>query len=233
MERGRRISPYAGWAAPACVDTLKAVQELTIRKDVGEEPFLTSREVLKYLQVNLQTLYFLVRSGAIPAVRVGRQYRFRRGDVDAALDRRGPAVAPVATDAGSSTARHRVLIADDDAQVRGLLAKLLTLADCEVDVVSGGRAAIERLRVGGYDLLITDLKMPDVHGFDVIREGKRGTTALAVVIVTGCSTEAAAIAAANLGVAGYLTKPFNAPQVFEAASRALGVPVGPRDLHAG
>ena len=131
-----------------------------------------------------------------------------------------------------------MLVADDDAQVRGLLATLLTLADCEVDVVSDGSSAIQRLRADRYDLLITDLRMPDVDGFDVIREAKRCAAVLPIVIITGCSTEATAIEAANLGVAGYLTKPFQAPQVFEAASRALGVPVRPirerpRDAHAG
>ena len=199
----------------------------------------------------LQTLYFLVRSGEIPAVRVGRQYRFRRSDIDAALDRRGSVAAigaappapavPGAGDvrgAGDKPVRPRVLVADDDAQVRGLLATLLTLADCEVDVVSDGSSAIQRLRADRYDLLITDLRMPDVDGFDVIREAKRCAAALPIVIITGCSTEATAIEAANLGVAGYLTKPFQAPQVFEAASRALGVPVKPirerpRDFHAG
>ena len=51
-----------------------------------EETFLTTEEVLAYLQVNLRTVYRLIKAGKIPAVRVGRQWRFRKRDIDAWLD---------------------------------------------------------------------------------------------------------------------------------------------------
>jgi excisionase family DNA binding protein len=50
--------------------------------------FLTTEEVLKYLRVKSRTLYRLIRSGDLPAVRVGRQWRIRRRDLDAWLDAR-------------------------------------------------------------------------------------------------------------------------------------------------
>jgi two-component system response regulator RegA len=75
-----------------------------------------------------------------------------------------------------------------------------------------------------YDLLIADLKMPGVDGLAVIREAKRLNVLLPVIIITGFSTEAAAIEAVNLGVAGYLTKPFRVPQVLAAAAKAIGEP---------
>ena len=46
-----------------------------------DETFLTTEEVLEYLQVNLRTVYRLIKAGKIPAVRVGRQWRFRKRDV--------------------------------------------------------------------------------------------------------------------------------------------------------
>ena len=49
------------------------------------EAFLTTDEVLAYLQVNLRTVYRLIDAGKLPAVRVGRQWRFRRRDIDAGL----------------------------------------------------------------------------------------------------------------------------------------------------
>lgn len=52
------------------------------------EAFLTTDEVLAYLQVNLRTVYRLIDAGKLPAVRVGRQWRFRRADIDAWLDER-------------------------------------------------------------------------------------------------------------------------------------------------
>ena len=51
-----------------------------------DESFLTTEEVLEYLQVNLRTVYRLIKAGKIPAVRVGRQWRFRKRDIDAWLE---------------------------------------------------------------------------------------------------------------------------------------------------
>ena len=55
-----------------------------------DESFLTTEEVLDYLQVNLRTVYRLIKAGKIPAVRVGRQWRFRKRDIDAWLENQRP-----------------------------------------------------------------------------------------------------------------------------------------------
>ena len=55
-----------------------------------DETFLTTEEVLEYLQVNLRTVYRLIKAGKIPAVRVGREWRFRKRDIDAWLDSQRP-----------------------------------------------------------------------------------------------------------------------------------------------
>jgi DNA-binding response OmpR family regulator len=69
--------------------------------------------------------------------------------------------------------------------------------------------------------MIVDLKMPGMDGLSVIREAKRLRADLHVVIITGHSTEASAIDAVNLGVDGYLTKPFRVNQVLEQAAKAM------------
>jgi two-component system cell cycle sensor histidine kinase/response regulator CckA len=195
-----------------------------------DETFLTTEEVLEYLQVNLRTVYRLIKAGKIPAVRVGRQWRFRKRDIDAWLDSqrlRGgsrPSAAPAAPRPAGASARPRVLVVDDEASIRDLLAKTLALAEYDVDVAPDGRTALERMRMYPYDLLIADLKMPGMDGLTVIREAKRYKADLPVIIITGFSTEASAIDAVNLGVAGYLTKPFRVPQVLAAAAKALGEP---------
>jgi len=194
-----------------------------------DETFLTTEEVLEYLQVNLRTVYRLIKAGKIPAVRVGRQWRFRKRDIDAWLDsqrlrggaRPAPAAAAPARPSSGAT-RPRVLVVDDEASIRDLLAKTLALAEYDVDVAPDGRSALERMRLYPYDLLIADLKMPGMDGLTVIREAKRYKADLPVIIITGFSTESSAIEAVNLGVAGYLTKPFRVPQVLAAAAKALG-----------
>jgi excisionase family DNA binding protein len=191
-----------------------------------DESFLTTEEVLEYLQVNLRTVYRLIKAGKIPAVRVGRQWRFRKRDIDAWLESQRPRA--VRTQASpqrppaSADARPRVLVVDDEASIRDLLAKTLALAEYDVDLAPDGRTALERLRIIPYDLLITDLKMPGVDGLTVIREARRLKADLPVIIITGYSTEASAIDALNLGVSGYLTKPFRVPMVLAKAAKALG-----------
>jgi excisionase family DNA binding protein len=190
-----------------------------------DESFLTTEEVLDYLQVNLRTVYRLIKAGKIPAVRVGRQWRFRKRDIDAWLEsqrprtvRHGSAGRTAAPPAG----RARVLVVDDEATIRDLLSKTLALAEYDVDLAPDGRTALERLRIIPYDLLITDLKMPGVDGLAVIREARRLKADIPVIIITGFSTEASAIEAVNLGVSGYLTKPFRVPRVLAVAAKALG-----------
>ena len=197
-----------------------------------DETFLTTEEVLEYLQVNLRTVYRLIKAGKIPAVRVGRQWRFRKSDIDAWLDSQhsrpatrssAPALdTPAMPERTSLNTRPRILVVDDEASIRDLLAKTLALAEYDVDVAPDGRTALERMRMQPYDLLIADLKMPGIDGLSVIREAKRYKADLPVIIITGYSTESAAIEAVNLGVSGYLTKPFRVPLVLAAAAKALG-----------
>ena len=190
-----------------------------------DEVFLTTEEVLEYLQVNLRTVYRLIKAGKIPAVRVGRQWRFRKRDIDAWLDSQRPRGDRPATPAVPvRSARQRVLVVDDEASIRDLLSKTLALAEYDVDTAPDGTSALDRMRAFNYDLLIADLKMPGMDGLTLIRQAKRIKTDLPVIIITGFSTESSAIEAVNLGVAGYLTKPFRVPQVLAAASKALGAP---------
>lgn len=199
-----------------------------------DETFLTTEEVLEYLQVNLRTVYRLIKAGKIPAVRVGRQWRFRKSDIDAWLNSQQTRSVPAAS-APAETAsparipapavqpiRRHVLVVDDEPGIRDLLARTLALAEYDVDVAPDGLSGLERMRVDSYDLLIIDLKMPGLDGLSVIREAKRYKSDLPVIIITGYSSESAAIEAVNLGVTGYLTKPFRVPQVLAAAAKALG-----------
>lgn len=186
-----------------------------------DEQFLTTEEVMDYLQVNLRTIYRLIKAGRIPAVRIGRQWRFHKKDIDAWLDgNRSGGVTP--SSRPMRARRPRVLVVDDEQIVRDLLQVTLTGADYEVDAAADGIEAIERLQAGSYDLLITDVRMPGTDGLAVVRAARRLSTALSIVIITGASSEAVAIEAINLGVNGYLTKPFGVERVLTVVARALG-----------
>jgi excisionase family DNA binding protein len=202
------------------------------RNLASDEVFLTTEEVLEYLQVNLRTVYRLIKAGKIPAVRVGRQWRFRKRDIDAWLDtqRANPPqqITPASSGSAAQRTEHpRVLVVDDEASIRDLLCKTLALAEYDVETAQDGDAALDRLKATSttsnrFDLVIADLKMPGMDGLALIREVKHYKLNVPVIIITGYSSEKSAIDAVNLGVAGYLTKPFRVPQVLEAAAKALG-----------
>jgi len=184
---------------------------------MSEEGLLTTEEVLEYLQVNLRTIYRLIKAGKLPAVRVGRLWRFRKKDIDAWLARdpnRG------------RDERPRILVVDDEPDVRNIVSKTLAMADYEVHTAIDGPSAMEQLRKTQYDLLVTDLRMPGMDGLTLIREARRHSgDDLPVIIITAYSTEACAIEAINMGISGYLTKPFRLPRILSLAARALGEPV--------
>jgi excisionase family DNA binding protein len=190
----------------------------------GEENFLTTEEVLDYLQVNLRTVYRLIKAKKIPAVRVGRQWRFRKKDIDEWLSRGRPG----AKTNGGPGERPRILVVDDEDTVRNTVVKALVDAHYDVDTANDGLSALDRLRATDYDLLITDLKMPGMDGLSVIREARRTASEMPIIIITGASTEASAIEAVNLGVNGYLTKPFRVNRIIAAAARAMGEPAAVR-----
>jgi len=191
-----------------------------------DEVFLTTEEVLEYLQVNLRTVYRLIKAGKIPAVRVGRQWRFRKRDIDAWLDSQRTQSGSPAPGAPSPArqGRPRILVVDDEASIRDLLAKTLALAEYEVETAADAATALSRVRASEYNLLIADLRMPGMDGLTLIRQVKRIRADLPIVIITGFSSESSAIEAVNLGVAGYLRKPFRVPEVLAAAAKALGAP---------
>ena len=114
-----------------------------------------------------------------------------------------------------------MLVVDDESSIRELLAKTLALAEYDVDTAPDAATALDRVRAAVYDLMIADLKMPGMDGLTLVREARRLGARLPVIIITGYSSESTAIEALNLGVAGYLTKPFRIPEVLKKAAEAI------------
>lgn len=187
------------------------------------EAFLTTEEVLAYLQVNLRTVYRLIEAGKLPAVRVGRQWRFRRKDIDAWLDaqRQMPPAAAARPETAAPVTGCRVLVVDPDGTAREATAAALRAAGHLVDTAPDGVVAAGRLQQADYDLVVTELRLAALDAFALIREGRRRTPRLRAMVVTAHSTESAAIEALNLGVTGYLVKPAQASEIAATAARVL------------
>ena len=91
-----------------------------------------------------------------------------------------------------------------------------------VDVASGGREGIEKLDATIYDVLLVDLSMPEVDGFEVMKHALKNGRALAVIVITGQVTMAAAIDAMRAGAVDFIPKPFEAAAIIAAIERAAG-----------
>jgi len=112
-----------------------------------------------------------------------------------------------------------VLIADDDAAIRGLLATILGTSECTVDLVTNGLEAIRAFADRHYDLVITDLEMPSLDGKELTRSIRQLDSSVPVVMITGCA--GAGTMAPELKEAGVdkvISKPFQIAEILALRS---------------
>ena len=117
----------------------------------------------------------------------------------------------------------RILVADDEPTFRALLGDILESAGHEVVEVADGEAAVAAVRRGGFDLVLSDQRMPRLDGIGVLRELRQLASPPPVVLLTAHGTIPDAVEAVRLGAADYLTKPLPAPAALLAVvERVLG-----------
>jgi putative nucleotidyltransferase with HDIG domain len=117
----------------------------------------------------------------------------------------------------------KVLVVDDDPMIRDALAEILSSVGGYVtDVAMNGSEGIEKIKVNPYDMVFTDLTMPQVNGMDLLRETRKINSDLPVVVITGFSTIENAVAAMKEGAYDFITKPFKIQQVISLAKRIVG-----------
>jgi DNA-binding NtrC family response regulator len=102
---------------------------------------------------------------------------------------------------------QRVLIADDDSLSREFLSEACRTFGFQVDAVTTGEQALERLRRGGVDMVLTDLRMPGISGVDLVRTMAREFPDTPVVLVTAHGTVETAVEALQAGATDFLVKP--------------------------
>ncbi len=114
----------------------------------------------------------------------------------------------------------KILVADDEAMMRNLILKILETQGYQVTVVSSGDEALEKLKTENYDLLMTDVKMPGMTGFDLLKQVKAEWPGMAVIIMTGYGDAYSVKEALLLGADEYLSKPFKSQEVTMIVERA-------------
>ena len=119
--------------------------------------------------------------------------------------------------------KGKVLVIDDEDIVLKSVNKILSEENYEVDVSSSGRQGIDWAVERSYDVVLTDIRMPDIGGMRVLRDVKRAKPSLAVIMITGYASVQSAVQAMKLGAADYLEKPFTPDQLLKAVASALDI----------
>jgi CheY-like chemotaxis protein len=112
-------------------------------------------------------------------------------------------------------ANLRALVCDDEAPLRDLMARRLEKMGLDVERAESGTDAATRINEQHYDLLVTDIYMPDVTGLQLLQQMKALDPHAQVVVVTASATLDNAVGALNHGAFAYLTKPFDHLTVFD------------------
>jgi two-component system, OmpR family, KDP operon response regulator KdpE len=107
-----------------------------------------------------------------------------------------------------STADTRILVIDDEPQIRRLLTVALSGRGYLVDTAASGNAGIEQLMIGRYDMVLLDLGLPDIDGLEVCRQ-IREWSQLPIIVISVREDEHDKIAALDIGADDYITKPFS------------------------
>ncbi len=116
---------------------------------------------------------------------------------------------------------ERILVADDEPEIVDLCSRLLIGQGYAVRAAMSGQAAIAHLEAEPFDLLVIDIKMPDMDGLTVLRRGRELNPDLAAVVITGFATMDSALEAMHSGARGFVLKPFGLQEFIQVATEAL------------
>ena len=121
----------------------------------------------------------------------------------------------------AATEAIRVLFVDDSLSVRKVAEKALTSLGVEVVLAVDGQDALDRLRTGRFSIVFTDLEMPRVHGYDLIRQLRfvPAYQSVPVVVISSRSGTKHVEHALSMGANEYLTKPFTAEDLGRMIAR--------------
>jgi len=115
----------------------------------------------------------------------------------------------------------QILLMEDEPIVAKGLQMVLTEEGYSVDLAMTGQSALDRFTQKGFDLLVADLRLPDIDGMEVIKRVKAQRPQTSVVVITGYSTVSSALEAMKLGAHDYLPKPFTDEEFKSAVQGAL------------
>jgi DNA-binding response OmpR family regulator len=114
-----------------------------------------------------------------------------------------------------------ILVMEDDRSVAQGLEMILSEEGYTVNLADTGKLAMQAFRKKRFDLLVADLRLPDIDGMEVIKQVRAQKPETEVIVITGYGTAATAVEAMKLGVHDFLPKPFTEDQIKTAIDEAL------------
>ena len=114
-----------------------------------------------------------------------------------------------------------ILVMEDDLNVAKGLEMILSEEGYQVNLAGTGALSMQASNENRYDLLVADLRLPDIDGMEIIKQVKNDTPETEVVVITGYGTAATAVEAMKIGVHDFLSKPFTDDQIKSAINEAL------------
>jgi excisionase family DNA binding protein len=192
-------------------------QHFAARRAPAAEPdWLTLGQAAKYLGVAQSTIRKWSDQGRVPAFYTpGGHRRYRRADLESFVDRSGPG--------GHASGGPLVLVVDDDAKLREYMHVNLELAGYSVAEAENGQQALEAIDDQAPDLVLLDLVMPGVDGWQLLRQLQERHGSIPVIMFSGKADEHAAAEAAEHGAHGYVGKPFDPEELLARAKQLVPV----------
>lgn len=176
-----------------------------------EDETLDIHDAARQLGVHAQTVRRLARQNRIPAYKVGKVWRFSRGALRRWADAHHERVR------GAS-----ILVVDDERITHDLTRRILEPEGYRVSPAFGGAEALALMRRETPDVVLLDLRMPDMPGPDVLKEIRRAHGALPVIIITGYPDGELMHEALRYSPVMMLAKPVTPEQLLESVRLVLG-----------
>ena len=126
--------------------------------------------------------------------------------------------------------KNKVLVIDDEQIVLDSVKKILSKDHYEVDTALESRIGLKMALQNDYDIVLTDIRMPEIGGMRILRDIKRNKPLVPVIIITGYATVQSAVQAMKLGATNYIEKPFTPEELIEAVLIAKDTSVEEIDM---
>ena len=173
--------------------------------------FMTVQKLADYLGLNKQTIYRLLEQGKIPAIKIGRSWRFDKTVIDGWLRQKTVGI------------KASILVIDDEPTICSLIKMTLEDQGHRVLTTESPSEGLELVKQQDFDLIFLDLKMPGMDGAEVFRQIGILKPSLPVIIITGYPDSDVMSRALAHGPFGVMNKPFGESDIITAVNSFLGI----------